>query len=133
MNTLTVATLDEALDIVAKASFYEDKCIEPVTGGYEVSDTTTHATDEWYWSYDGGVKDRDSVSETSRLHESYESYSTSGHIRYNMNESVAVLEAGTHAVEFAYAIVNDEDIINEGEVSDPIVGWMLVANHYPID
>ena len=136
-------TLDEALQDVARRSFYEDCKVTPLVmadnpadvRGYVVEDDTSHATDEWSWSYDEGIRDRDSVSETSRLHEAFESYSHAEHIRYNMTESVEALENGT-PVTFAYAIVNDDDVTTDdqgngtdrdGFPADSVAGWIMVG------
>lgn len=126
------AELDDALAVVARASFYEDKVVTPVPGGWEVDDTTAHASDDWYWTYADGIADRDSVDETSRLHESYECYADASHIRYNLADSVAVLESRTHAVEFAYAVVTDADYRPEPWDNDA-AGWILVASHYTVE
>ena len=136
-------TLDEALQDVANRSFYEDCKVTPLVmadepadvRGYVVEDDTSHATDEWSWSYDEGIHDRDSVSETSRLHESYENYGRAEHIRYNMTESVTALENGI-PVTFAYAIVDNADVTTDdqgngtdkdGFPADSVAGWILVA------
>src|SRR5690554_5629793 len=95
-------TLDEALQDVANRSFYEDCKVTPLVmaddhadiRGYVVEDDISHATDEWRWSYDEGIHDRDSVSETSRLHSHFEYYTHADHVRYNMPESVEALENG---------------------------------------
>lgn len=130
-------TLDEALAVVAKASFYEDKCITPEPGStmFLVSDTTTHATEEWTWTYEKGLAHRESVGETSRMHEAFEHYDVGAHIGYNMPESVALLEARTHKVEFAYAVVDvdmSDPAYDPSENADNTAGWILVANHYEL-
>lgn len=136
-------TLDGALDEIARRSFYEDAIVVPVTRadngtivGYIVEDDPGHnLTDEWSWTYADGVQDRDSVSETSRLHEAYESYATADHVRYNMTESVDALELGI-PVTFGYAIVNDASVTYDdegnafdesGAPTDDIAGWILAA------
>lgn len=136
-------TLDEALADIARRSFYEDARVVPIvnvdTGepvGYLVEDTTTHATDDWEWTYEDGVRDRDSVSETSRLHDAYETYKYEEHVRYNMPDAVDALERGI-AVDFAYAVVRDANAVyddesgeyvdEDGEPTDEYAGWIAVA------
>lgn len=136
-------TLDEALQDVANRSFYEDCKVTPLVmaddhadiRGYVVEDDISHATDEWRWSYDEGIHDRDSVSETSRLHDPCETYTHADHVRYNMPESVAALENGV-PVTFAYAIVDDADVTTDdqgngtdkdGYPADPVAGWIMIA------
>lgn len=136
-------TLDEALQDVANRSFYEDCKVTPLVmadnpadvRGYVVEDDTSHATDEWSWSYSEGIQDRDSVSETSFLHLAGEFYDDAAHVRYNMPESVAALENGV-PVTFAYAIVDDDDVTTDdqgngtdrdGYPADPVAGWIMVS------
>src|SRR5699024_3627150 len=105
-----IVTLDDALQDVAGASFCDDKRIVPAIHadsgepvGYVVEDDHAYASDGWTWTYADGLHDRDSVSETSRLHDVCESYADAGHIRYNMSGAVEQLERG-NAVTFAYAV-----------------------------
>lgn len=135
-------TLDEALQDVASRSFYEDCKVTPLLRagsdrieGYIVEDDTSHATDDWQWTYDDGIRGRDSVSEMSRLHDSYETYTHAEHIRYNMGESVEALENGI-PVTFAYAIVDDADVTTDdlgngtdkdGHPAESVAGWIMVA------
>jgi len=138
-----IVTLDDALQAVAGASFYDDKRIVPAIHadsgepvGYVVEDDHAHASDDWTWTYADGLHDRDSVSETSRLHDVCESYVDAGHIRYNMSGAVEQLEQG-NAVTFAYAAVHDGDVHydedgnprdSDGELlGDDLAGWILVA------
>lgn len=131
-------TLEEALQAIAETSFYEDRQITPLGDGkYTVESTYTEGSDDWYWSYSDGLEGP-KVSERSRLHESYESYSEAQHIRYNLPETVAKLEAGTHTADFAYAIAHDNDPCNEicddgNCMCDGLAGWLLIAQAYEID
>ena len=137
--TTNHVSLDEALQQVANASFYEDRQITPEAGGYRVEDDYGMNTDDWQWSYDQGLMDTDSVSETSRLMEHYEQFTDAGHIRYNMPESVKALENG-QTVTFAYAVVRDADAIfdeetqefydTDGDPTDDIAGWILTADWF---
>src|SRR5690625_3325771 len=119
------ASLEHALEDIARRSFYEDATITPLTsvGAYMVTDdANVVGTDDWYWSREDGLQDAVSVSEASRLHEAYETYNSATHIRYSLPASVEALEEG-RAVTFAYAIVTDLDADDE----DNIAGWILTS------
>ena len=140
-----VRTLDDALQIVADRSFYEDTRITPLVHAddtsmieaYLVDVDHLHQSEDWEWSYDKGIHDTDSVSECSRLFEPSEFLSCAAHVRYNMADAVELLESGTSSVGFAYVIVRDADVIwnddtqayydADGELADDIAGWALVA------
>ena len=140
-----VRTLNEALQIVADRSFYEDTRITPLVDvedasmieAYLVDEDHLHQSDDWEWSYERGILDTDSVSECSRLFEPSEYLSCAAHVRHNMADAVELLESGTSSVGFAYVIVRDSDVtFNEetqayydadGELADDIAGWALVA------
>ena len=140
-----VRTLNDALQIVADRSFYEDTRITPLVDvedasmieAYLVDVDHLHQSDEWEWSYARGIIDSDSVSECSRLFEPSEFLSCAAHVQYNMADAVERLESGTSSVGFAYVIVRDADVtFNEldgnyydadGELADDIAGWALVA------
>ena len=133
-------TLDEALKDVAKRSFYEDCNVvpcAPITGlgtgqivGYLVSDDTSYATDEWVWTYAGGIADRDSVNETTRLFDAPEFWNCAEHVRNGLPDSVEYLESGKGSVTFAYAIVEDGDSVNDEETD--YAGWIALAIHYDL-
>lgn len=137
----TITDLNGALRRVASASFYEDLQITPVAADrYRVEDThANEQVEDWYWSYEKGIHDGDSVTEHSRLMEPYEHYVHSEHIRENMPESVEALRKGKTVI-FAYAVVHDRDvewseeqqqhIDSDGAPADYIGGWILTANHY---
>lgn len=140
-----VRTLNEALQIVADRSFYEDTRITPLVDvedasmieAYLVDEDHLHQSADWEWSYERGILDADSVSECSRLFEPSEFLSCAAHIRFHMGEAVERLESGISSVGFACVIVRDSDVIwNEetqayydagGELADEIAGWALVA------
>ena len=142
LNHKVYLTLTDALDDIAGRSFYEDATVSPLVKadddgtiyGYVVEDESgAYMSDEWEWTYAGGIADRDSVSETSRLHESYESYDAADHIRYNMPDAVEALEDGK-VVTFAYAVVEDVDhrereweAGNGDEYETEYAGWILAA------
>lgn len=140
-----ITDLSGALRRVARASFYEDIQVTPIgeDDRYRVEDTTANEQrDDWYWSYEKGIHDGDSVAEHSRLMEHYEHFNSSEHIRFNMSESVEALKKGKTVV-FAYAIVTDLDVTwsnedqvhydSDGHPADDIAGWILTANHYETD
>lgn len=140
------ATLTDALDDIARRSFYEDAKVTPVVMvddpaaivGYVVDDDHGHnLTDEWTWTYEHGIADRDSASETSRLFDPAEFWDNAEHVRYSMTESVDALERGV-PVTFAYAVVNDAGVDHDehgnpidaetGELmGDDIAGWIVAA------
>lgn len=140
-----VRTLDDALQIVADRSFYEDTRVTPLVHAddasmieaYLVDEDHLRQSDDWEWSYERGILDADSVSEVSRLMDHCEHFATADHIRFHMADAVELLESGTSSVGFAYVIVRDSDVIwNEsdgnyygadGELADEIAGWALVA------
>ena len=138
-----VTDLNGVLRRVARASFYEDLQVTPLKGEedrYRVEDTTANEqVDDWEWSYEGGIRGLDTVSECTRLMETYEHFSTSEHIRYFMPESVEALKNGKTVI-FAYAVVTDRDAEwseekqefydADGYPADNVAGWILTANHY---
>lgn len=141
MNMNIITDLTGALQLVARASFYEDLEVTPEGADrYRVEDTTANEqVDDWEWSYEKGIHDGDSVAEHSRLMELYESIDAPEHIRYHLPESVEALQNG-RTVIFAYAVVYDQDVTwseelqqhfdSDGAPADDIAGWILTANHY---
>lgn len=131
-------TLDEALTDIANRSFYDDAVVSPeIDGTYSVEQHVTGYGDTVYWTSEGGMQGLDEALDNSRVHEAYEYYETSGHIRYNLPEAVEELEAG-NPVGFTYVIVdhaepdcnNDWNLCEEhGECQcEQTVGWALVAS-----
>ena len=130
------STLDAALEDIAKRSFYDDATVTPENGGYTVADDygASFRGDVLFWDGVTGVDWPAHADDHSRLHESYESYETAKHIRYNLGAAVEALEGG-QAVTFAYAIVDslecDEDTCPQGAQfeceCDRAVGWALLA------
>lgn len=133
-------TLTEAMQDIANRSFYEDANVvpcAPITGlstgtivGYLVTDDTSHATDDWTWTYNTGVQDRDSVSETTRLFDPAETWTDARHIYNGLPETIEYLEDGKGSVTFAYAVVYDGDADRDDDDADDIAGWIAVAIHY---
>lgn len=134
------ATLDEALEDVARRSFYEDCIVTPLRDGtFRVEDDYgTIDTDQWELSHDDGFSWCSSapMPEHSRLMEPCESFATAGHIRYHMSE-VEDIESLGLPVAFAYVIVNDADFpweLSEDERfeqgftdDDRTIGWALAS------
>ena len=124
------STLDAALGDIAKRSFYDDATVTPGEGGYTVADDygTSFPGDVLLWDDVSGVDWPARADDHSRLHESYESYATAEHIRYNLSTAVEALEGG-QAVTFAYAIVDavacDEHFVDCE--CDRTAGWALLA------
>ena len=129
-------TLDAALQDIANRYFYDDATVTPVNGGYAVADdyATSFPDDVVLWDDVSGVDWPTRADDHSRLHESYESYETAEHIRYNLSAAVEALEGG-QAVTFAYAIVDalecDKYTCPQGAQfeceCDRAVGWALLA------
>lgn len=132
-NETTHATLDAALTDIAGRSFYESADVfRNDDGSWAVRDAPSMADDSVMWTYENGLEAGTGAMDYSRLHESYESYETAGHIRYNLQAAVSELEAGK-AVHFTYVVVDGypstaEDIADdEAGIYDATVGWALIA------
>lgn len=131
---MEIFTLDEALEEVARRSFYDDCTVTPAIMartheivGYTVSDDTgLDLPYEWTWTPAGGITDHGAASEVSRLHDPAERYDDPAHIRFNLPDSVAALESGT-PVSFAYAPVHALDPEDPEDPEDGIVGWLLAS------
>ena len=131
-------TLDEALTDIAGRSFYEDSVVTPeIDGTYSVEDHVTGFGDTVMWTYEGGMQGLGEALDHSRVHESYELYDNSGHIRYNLSVAVEELMEG-NPVGFTYVIVDNAEPECEGDdvyceesgecICDQNVGWALVAS-----
>lgn len=135
MHSLMFATLDLALADIADRSFDEDATITPTAEGYEVADDfcTVFPDGHVMWTHADGAALPDNASDHSRVHETYESYTRAGHIRYNLPEAVEALAEGK-PVTFAYVEAisypeTAEDIADaEAGLYDGTVGWMLIAH-----
>ena len=120
-------TLDEALQVVADASFYEDKIIYFAAGEWHADDDTP------YYSYDDVTWTDDGLDfgaakpplDHSRLMEAYEMFTTSADIRYYLPAAIEELEWG-HSVIFTYQPVS-VGILDEDEDGDTLAGWVLIA------
>ena len=143
------ATLDAALEHVARRSFYEPTTIYPLTHGetnavayaVDYDNRSTIDLDEVEWTYNDGLTYHgehlsNRVIDHSRLMEHVLYIGTDSHVRYHLSDAISELEDG-HAVTFSYAIVNDGDAIfnedtqdytdAEGDPVDEYAGWVIVA------
>lgn len=131
-------TLDEALTDIAGRSFYDDAVVTPeIDGTYSVEPHVTGFGDTVMWTHETGMQGVDEALDNSMVHESYESYDNSGHIRYNLSVAVEELMEG-NPVGFTYVIVDHAEPECEdpegfcaelGECDcDQTVGWALVAS-----
>ena len=142
--TMFASTLDEALEEIARRSFYESVKVVPVSKanklgeiyGYLIEDGYgANIAEDWFWSREGGVEGP-SVDDASTLMAADEAFLCADHVRYNLQGAVSALEEGK-AVTFAYAIVTDAELdLDEdgfyadatGETyCDDIAGWLLAA------
>lgn len=131
------ATLDAALQDIARRSFYESAIVTPNSDGtFTVEDdfNTCIADDTVMWTYGGGMELPEGILDHSRLHGPAEFYDDAAHIRYNLATAVERLEDGL-PVAFSYAVIDawmdadaDGNAIDEdGNLSDATVGWALLA------
>ena len=139
MRTEIYATLDEALNDIAKRSFYEGARVTPNDDGtFTVSDEANPNDDSVYWTYGGGMETDYGVMDNSRVMEPAETFATAAHIRYNLSGAVSALEDDT-PIQFHYVIVDAYCDLGEdnadceftggyGEcMEDHTVGWALLA------
>ena len=123
-------TLDEALQVVADASFYEDKLVYFAAGEWHADgDTSCYSYEDVTWTYDDGLDfgtDKPPLDH-SGLMEEYEMVTTSANIRCYLPAAVEALGRG-RSVIFTYQPVSvgilDDD---EDEDGDTIAGWVLIA------
>ena len=122
-------TLDEALQVVAESSFYEDKIIYFAAGEWHADDDTScHRYEDVTWTHDGLDFGTDTPPlDHSGLMMSYQTFSVSAQIRRYLPQAVEALERG-HSVIFTYQPVSvgllDDD---EDEDDDTLAGWVLIA------
>ena len=136
-STTLYATLDEALADIAGRSFYENARVQREGDAWRVDDWSTGVDETLPWSYERGIELPGGVDvlDHSRTHEAYETYTDAGHIRYNLADAVAALEAGT-AVGFTYIVAEAEceDMADDEREAgmyecggDHAAGWALIA------
>lgn len=133
-NETTYETLYGALTDIAGRSFHESADVfRNDDGSWAVRDAPSMADDSVMWTYENGLEAGTGAYDYSRLHESYESYDSAGHIRYNLSQAVSALENEGKSVHFTYVVVDGypstpEDIEDdENGIYDAVVGWALIA------
>lgn len=135
----TNLTLDQALEMVARRSFYESCLVQKQPNGlYLVESHYTGVEESQNWEYETGI-DTSGIThliDESRLMEAYESFTESNHIRYHEPVAVAMLKEG-HGIGFTYIVADelcqgegsDDENCNhpDGCQTDHTAGWALVA------
>ena len=121
-------TLDEALQVVAESSFYEDKQVYFAAGEWHADgDTSCYSYEDVTLTYDGlDFGTAKPPLDHSGLMMADQTFSVSAQIRRYLPQAVEALERG-HSVIFTYQPVSvgipDED--EDGD--DAIAGWVLIA------
>ena len=116
-------TLDEALQIVAESSFYEDARVYFAAGEWHADDDTSfYGYEDITWTDDGlDFGTAKPPLDHSGLMMADQIFRVSAQIRRYLPQAVEALERG-HSVIFTY-----QPILDEEEDDDPIVGWVLIA------
>ena len=119
-------TLDEALQVVAESSFYDDKLVYFAAGEWNADgDTSYYSYEDVTWTHDGLDFGTDKPPlDHSGLMMDDQTFSVSSQIRRYLPQAVEALERG-RSVIFTYqpvsvGILDDED-------GDTIAGWVLIA------
>ena len=121
-------TLDEALQVVAESSFYEDKQVYFAAGEWHADgDTSFYSYEDVTWTHDDVL---DFGTETPPLDHSGlmmadQVFSVSAQIRRYLPQAVEALERG-HSVIFTYQPVS-VGILDEDGDDDTLAGWVLIA------
>ena len=120
-------TLDEALQVVAEYSFYEDNLVYFADGEWHADgDTSCYSYEDVTWTDDGLDFGTDTPPlDHSGLMEAYQTFSVSDQIRRYLPQAVEALERG-HSVIFTYQPVS-VGILDDDEDGDTIAGWVLIA------
>lgn len=119
-------TLDEALQVVADASFYEDKLVYFAAGKWHADDDNSfYSYEDVTWTYDDGLDFGTNTPplDHSGIMEAYERVTTSANIRCYLPAAVEALER-VHSVIFTYQPVS-VGILDDDE--DTTAGWVLIA------
>lgn len=122
MDTLTL-TIDEALDAIARRSFYEDAIITPQGDGtFLVEDDWNTIPDDMFYWYNNELCSDYPLTEYdhSGLMDPSEFLDNHRQIERYLPTATAALKRGK-TVCFSYFVVRDLD---DG---DEVAGWMLVA------
>ena len=116
-------TLDEALQVVAESSFYEDNLVYFAAGEWHADgDNSFYSYEDVTWTDDG--LDFGTVEpplDHSGLMMADQIFTASANIRHYLPAAVEALER-VHSVIFTYQPVLDED----GD-DDTLAGWVLIA------
>ena len=120
-------TLDEALQIVAESSFYEDTHVSFAAGEWNAGgDTSCYGYEDVTWTDDGlDFGTAKPPLDHSGLMMAYEAFSVSAQIRRYLPQAVEALERG-HSVIFTYQPVS-VGILDEDGDDDTLAGWVLIA------
>ena len=120
-------TLDEALQVVAESSFYEDNLVYFAAGEWHADgDTSCYSYEDVTWTHDGlDFGTAKPPLDHSGLMEAYQTFSVSDQIRRYLPQAVEALERG-HSVIFTYQPVS-VDILDEEWDDDTLAGWVLIA------
>ena len=120
-------TLDEALQVVAEYSFYEDNLVYFAAGEWHADgDTSCYSYEDVTWTDDGLDFGTDTPPlDHSGLMEACQTFSVSAQIRRYLPQAVEALERG-HSVFFTYQPVS-VGILDDDEDGDTVAGWVLIA------
>ena len=128
-------TLDGALTEVAGLDAYTAVTIERADGGYLLKPDYPGGPDDLPWDYRTGIDVPDGVTECTRAFEPCEFWDSAAHVRYNLSESVAAIEAG-RAISFQWLPLYSEsetaeDIADDADgLYDGHVGWAMITRDY---
>jgi hypothetical protein len=123
-------TLDEALQVVAESSFYEDNLVYFAAGEWHADDyTACHSYEDVTWTHYGLDFGTDMPPlDHSGLMMADQYFSESAQIRWYLPQAVEALERG-RSVIFTYQPVS-VGILDEEEDDDTLAGWVLIAIIY---
>ena len=120
-------TLDEALQVVAVSSFYEDNLVYFAAGEWNADvDTSCYSYEDVTWTHDGLDFGTDAPPlDHSGLMMDDQTFSVSAQIRRYLPQAVEALERG-RSVIFTYQPVS-VGTLDDDEDGDTLVGWVLIA------
>jgi hypothetical protein len=118
-------TLDEALQVVAESSFYEDTLVYFAAGEWHADDAPSYyGYEDVTWTDDGLDFGTDMPPlDHSGLMTADQYFSVSAQIRRYLPKAVEALERGRRVI-FTYQPVSVGILDDDG---DNIVGWVLIA------
>ena len=120
-------TLDEALQVVAESSFYEDNIVYFAAGEWNADgDTSYCGYEDVTWTDDGlDFGTAKPPLDHSGLMMADQIFSVSSQIRRYLPQAVEALERG-HSVIFTYQPVS-VGLLDEDGDDDTLAGWVLIA------